>query len=54
MTIKERIGFVSLTLAAAFVGGAVSGHIFAACTVERGRSSPDGDCAEVHARRPPR
>src|SRR5271165_1026997 len=34
MTIKERIGFVSLTLAAAFVGGAVSGHIFAARTVD--------------------
>ena len=34
MTIKERIGFVTLTLAAAFVGGAVSGHIFAARTVD--------------------
>ena len=34
MTIKERIGFVSLTLAAAFVGGAMSGHIFAARTVD--------------------
>ena len=34
MTIKERIGFVTLTLAAAFIGGAVSGHIFAAGTVD--------------------
>ena len=34
MTIKERIGFVTLTLAAAFVGGAVSGHIFAPRTVD--------------------
>jgi hypothetical protein len=34
MTIKERLGFVTLTLAAAFVGGAVSGHIFAARTVD--------------------
>src|ERR1700751_3912275 len=34
MTIKERIGFVTLTLAAAFVGGAVSGHLFAARTVD--------------------
>jgi hypothetical protein len=34
MTIKERIGFVTLTLAAAFAGGAVSGHIFAARTVD--------------------
>ena len=34
MTIKERIGFATLTLAAAFVGGAVSGHIFAARTVD--------------------
>jgi hypothetical protein len=34
MTIKERIGFVTLTLAAALVGGAVSGHIFAARTVD--------------------
>jgi hypothetical protein len=34
MTTKERIGFVTLTLAAAFVGGAVSGHIFAARTVD--------------------
>src|SRR5258708_22187805 len=34
MTIKERIGFVSLTLAAAFTGGAVSGHFFAARTVD--------------------
>jgi len=34
MTIKERIGFVTLTLAAAFVGGAVSGHFCAARTVD--------------------
>src|ERR1017187_1144183 len=34
MTIKERIGFVTLTLAAALVGGAVSGHIFAARAVD--------------------
>ena len=34
MTIKERIGFVTLTLAAAFAGGALSGHIFAARTVD--------------------
>jgi hypothetical protein len=34
MTIKERIGFVTLTLAAAFVGGAASGHFFAARTVD--------------------
>jgi hypothetical protein len=34
MTIKERIGFVTLTLAAALVGGAVSGHIFAARSVD--------------------
>ncbi|MGC2494314.1 MAG: hypothetical protein WA410_15845, partial [Candidatus Binatus sp.] len=34
MTIKERFGFVTLTLAAAFLGGAVSGHIFAARTVD--------------------
>ena len=34
MTIKERIGFVTLTLAAALIGGAVSGHIFAARTVD--------------------
>ena len=33
MTIKERIGFVTLTIAAAFVGGAVSGHMFAASAV---------------------
>ena len=33
MTMKERIGFVTLTLAAAFVGGAVSGHMFAASAV---------------------
>ena len=34
MTTKERIGFVTLTLAAALVGGAVSGHIFAARAVD--------------------
>ena len=34
MSIKERIGFVTLTLAAALVGGAVSGHIFAARAVD--------------------
>jgi hypothetical protein len=34
MTIKERLGFVTLTLAAAFVGGAISGHIFAARAVD--------------------
>jgi hypothetical protein len=34
MTIKERIGFVTLTLAAAFIGGAVSGHVFAARSVD--------------------
>ncbi|MFZ0244665.1 MAG: hypothetical protein WAL68_03195, partial [Candidatus Binatus sp.] len=34
MTIKERIGFATLTLAAALVGGAVSGHIFAARAVD--------------------
>ena len=34
MTMKERIRFVSLTLVAALVGGAVSGHIFAARTVD--------------------
>lgn len=34
MTIKERIGFVTLTVAAAVVGGAVSGHIFAARAVD--------------------
>ena len=33
MTIRERIGLVTLTLAAAFVGGAVSGHMFAASAV---------------------
>ncbi len=32
-TIKERIGIVTLTLVAAFVGGAVSGHMFAASAV---------------------
>src|SRR5271166_7040832 len=40
MTIKERIGFVSLTLAAAFVGGAMSGHIFAARAVDAAASAP--------------
>ncbi len=40
MTIKERIGFVSLTLAAALVGGAVSGHIFAARAVDAAASAP--------------
>ena len=40
MTIKERIGFVTLTLAAAFVGGAVSGHIFAARTVDAAANAP--------------
>jgi hypothetical protein len=34
MTIKERFGFVTLTLAAALVGGAISGHIFAARAVD--------------------
>ena len=34
MSIKERIGFVTLTLVAALVGGAVSGHIFAARAVD--------------------
>src|SRR6267154_2721981 len=33
MTIKERIGFVTMTIAAAFVGGAVSGHMFAASAI---------------------
>jgi hypothetical protein len=34
MTIKERFGLVTLTLAAAFVGGSVSGHLFAARAVD--------------------
>ena len=34
MTIKERFGLVTLTLAAAFAGGSVSGHIFAARAVD--------------------
>lgn len=34
MSIKERIGFVTLTLAAALVGGVVSGYIFAARAVD--------------------
>ena len=40
MTIKERIGFVTLTLAAALVGGAVSGHIFAARAVDAAAAAP--------------
>ncbi|HKN12001.1 MAG TPA: hypothetical protein VJX68_02305 [Candidatus Binatus sp.] len=40
MTTKERIGFVTVTLAAAFVGGAVSGHIFAARTVDAAAAAP--------------
>jgi hypothetical protein len=40
MTIKERIGFVTLTLAAALVGGAVSGHFFAARTVDAAPAAP--------------
>ncbi len=38
MTIKERIGFVPLTLAAALVGGAVSGHFFAAREAEAAKA----------------
>src|SRR5271155_4319341 len=40
MTIKDRIGFSSLSRAAAFVGGAVSGHIFAARTVDAAAAAP--------------
>ena len=40
MTIKERIGFVTLTLAAALVGGALSGYFFAARTVDAAAAAP--------------
>ena len=54
MTIKERFGFVTLsTLAAALVGGAISGHIFAARAVDAA-AAPDDHHAEVHAGRQPR
>ena len=40
MTMKERIGFVSLTLAAGLFGGALSGYFFAARTVDAAAAAP--------------
>jgi hypothetical protein len=40
MTMKERIGFVSLTLAAALLGGALSCYFFAARSVDAAAAAP--------------
>ena len=49
MTIKERLGFATLTIAASIVGGAVSAHLFGASAVGAAGCTQDDHCAKVHA-----